>query len=311
MDSQTPSFTFKQQLLAAFLVFLGAIMFSTKAVMVKLAYRYEVDSISLLALRMIFSLPLFLLIAQYDRRKQQESRQALTSKDWIYTFGLGVMGYYLASLFDFIGLNYISAGMERLILFLYPTIVVLLSAILFKEKIGRNKAGALLLTYAGVAIAFAQNVQQGEDDNLWLGAGLILVSAFTYAIYLLGSGQFLPRLGTLRFTSLAMMGACVAVIGHHGIVQQWQLFHFPAPVYYLSILMAIFATVVPSFLISEGIRLIGASNAAVIGSIGPISTIILAYIFLGESFGGWQWVGTFLVIGGVLMISLQKHRSKA
>ncbi len=311
MDSSTPNYSFRQQLVAAFLVFLGAIMFSTKAVMVKLAYRYEVDSISLLALRMIFSLPLFLLIAQYDRRKQQESRRPLTSKEWIYTFGLGVMGYYLASLFDFIGLNYISAGMERLILFLYPTIVVLLSAILFKEKIGVNKGGALLLTYAGVAIAFAQNVQQGEEDNLWLGAGLILVSAFTYAIYLLGSGQFLPKLGTLRFTSLAMMGACTAVIIHHGIVQQWQLFGFPAPVYYLSMLMAIFATVVPSFLISEGIRLIGASNAAVIGSVGPISTIILAYIFLGESFGGWQWLGTFLVIGGVLMISLQKHRSKA
>lgn len=308
MDINRPSFTFKQQLLAALLVFLGAILFSTKAVMVKLAYRYEVDSISLLTLRMVFSFPIFLLIAQYDRRKQQESRSPLSVKDGFYTIGLGVMGYYLASLFDFLGLNHISAGMERLILFLYPTIVVLLSAIFLKEKIGFNKGVALLLTYLGVAIAFAQNVQQSESDNLWLGAGLILISAFTYAIYLLGSGQFLPRLGTLRFTSIAMMGACLAIVAHHGIVLQWQLFNFSAPVYYLSILMAIFATVVPAFLISEGIRLIGASNAAVIGSVGPISTIILAYIFLGEAFGGWQWVGTFLVIGGVLMISLQKHR---
>jgi len=308
MKSNIPSFSFKQQLLAALLVFLGAILFSTKAVMVKLAYRYEVDSISLLALRMLFSLPLFLLIAAYDRRKQGESREPLSTKTLIYTIGLGVMGYYLASLFDFLGLQYISAGMERLILFLYPTIVVLLSSILFKEKVGPIKGIALLLTYAGVAIAFAQNVSRSQDDNLWLGAGLILISAFTYAIYLLGSGQFLPRVGTLRFTSLAMMGSCVAVLIHHGVVKQWQLFHFPAQVYYLGLLMAVFATVVPSFLISEGIRLIGASNAAVIGSVGPISTIILAYIFLGESFGGWQWLGTFLVIGGVLMISLQKHK---
>ncbi len=311
MDINTPNFTFRQQLLAALLVFLGAILFSTKAVMVKLAYRYEVDSISLLTLRMVFSLPIFLLIAQYDRRKQQESRDPLTRREIFFTLGLGVMGYYLASLFDFMGLNHISAGMERLILFLYPTIVVLLSAIFFKEKIGKNKGIALLLTYAGVAFAFAQNVQQSEDDNLWLGAGLILVSAFTYAIYLLGSGLFLPKLGTLRFTSLAMMGSCAAIIIHHGVVLKWQLFHFPAPVYYLSILMAIFATVVPSFLISEGIRLIGASNAAVIGSVGPISTIILAYIFLGESFGDWQWLGTFLVIGGVLIISLQRNKKKA
>lgn len=308
MEINKPSFSFRQQLLAAVLVFLGAILFSTKAVMVKLAYRYEVDSISLLTLRMVFSFPIFLLIAQYDRRKQQESRSPLSKKDLLYTISLGVMGYYLASLFDFLGLNYISAGMERLILFLYPTIVVLLSAIFLKEKIGLNKGLALLLTYLGVALAFAQNVQQSEEDNLWLGAGLILISALTYAIYLLGSGQFLPRLGTLRFTSYAMMGSCLAIVIHHGLVLQWQLFDFPTPVYYLSLLMAVFATVVPSFLISEGIRLIGASNAAVIGSVGPISTIVLAYVFLDEAFGAWQWVGTFLVIGGVLMISLQKQR---
>lgn len=306
MKTISLSIGLKQQLLAVFLVFLGAILFSTKAIMVKLAYRYGVDSLSLLALRMLFSLPLYLLIAGYDKSKQGQNRAPLSRQTWLYTLGLGVLGYYLASLFDFLGLQYVSAGMERLLLFLYPTLVVILSSILFKEKVSRSKMLALLLTYLGVSIAFAQNINQTNDNNLWLGAGLILLSAFTYAVYLLGSGRFLQRVGTLRFTSLAMIGACTAVLVHHGIVKQWQLFNFATPVYYYGMVMAVFATVVPSFLISEGIRLIGASNASVIGSIGPISTIILAYIFLGESFGFWQWIGTFLVIGGVLIISLQK-----
>ncbi len=295
-------------LLAAGLVFLGAILFSTKAVFVKLAYRYDVDSISLLALRMLFSLPFFLVVGWWNRRKTP-TRESLSSKDWIAIILLGFAGYYLASLFDFLGLQFIGAGMERLILFVYPTLVLMISAIVYKQPILPKQLFALVLTYIGIAIAFAQGAQLSGGGQFWLGAVLIFCSAFTYAIYLIGSGRLLPRLGTLRYTSMTMTVAAVSILLHHGILYRWDLLGFAPEVYYLSLVMAILATVLPSFLISEGIRIIGASNASIIGSVGPISTIILAYIFLKEPFGLYQWMGTLLVIGGVLTISLQKKKA--
>lgn len=294
----------RQRLLAAGLVFLGAIFFSTKAILVKLAYRYGIDTVSLLALRMAFSLPLFLLAAWWSGRTAGAVK--LSRRDWANIAFFGLCGYYLASLLDFWGLNYLSAGMERLILFVYPTLVLLLSAWWLRKPITRTQLGAVALTYAGIAVAFAEVARLDGSDEFWLGALLVFGSAFTYAVYLMGSGQLLPRLGTLRFNSYAMTAACLGVLTHHGIALQWRLWHFPMMVYVYAVLMALIATVLPSFMISDGIRRIGASNAAIIGSVGPISTILMAYVFLGESFGVGQWVGTVLVIGGVLVISLRK-----
>lgn len=298
----------RQQLIAAALVFAGALCFSAKAVFIKMAYEYQVDSISLLTLRMLFSLPLFLILAWWSLRNKKSTYTQPSRQEWLYIALLGILGYYLASMFDFLGLQYIGASLERLILFVYPTMVVILSAIFLRQPIHRDQYIALVLTYVGVALAFIGGIEYNERSNLFLGGGLIFLSAFIYACYLIGSGRLLPKVGTLRFTSYAMISACFGVLVHHGILYQWRLFHFAPEVYQLSLIMAVLSTVLPSFMISEGIRLIGAGNAAIIGSVGPISTIVLAYIFLGERLGTWQWVGATLVIAGVMWISLRKKQ---
>ncbi len=301
------------RLLAAVLVFVGAVLFSTKAVLVKLAYRFDVDTLSLLTLRMGFALPFFIGIAVYSTRKNHRAAQPVTlsKKDWGGIAVLALLGFFVASYLDFWGLQYVSAGMERLILFIYPTLVLLLNAVIYKEKINRTQVFALLLTYFGIALAFAQGMTTEGYPHFLFGGGLICISALTYAIYLVGSGRLLPRLGTLRFTSHAMIFACSAVLLQHGILQQWKLGDFAPQVYLYAALMAFFATVLPVLLISEGIRIIGASNAAVIGSVGPVSTIVLAYFFLGEVLGFWQIIGTVIVIAGVLLISLRKGKKNS
>jgi drug/metabolite transporter (DMT)-like permease len=290
----------------ALFVFIGAIFFSTKAVIVKLAYRYDVDSISLLALRMLFSLPFYLLLAHLSNRQAKYAHIILSKKDWILILLLGVLGYYLASLFGFLGLQYITASLERLILFSYPTLVLLIGVIFLKEPVQRNQIIALFFTYTGIITAFSGSFIGGQNENIYLGGVLIFFSALCYAIYLVGSGYLLPKIGTLKFTSLAMSTAAVAVIIHHGLSHQWALFHFPMEVYILGAMVAILATVIPSLLISEGIRIIGSGNSSIIGSVGPVSTIVLAYIFLDEVLNWIQWVGTLLVISGVLIVAIQK-----
>jgi len=292
------------------MIFIGSVLFSIKAVLVKLAYQFDVDTLSLLTLRMSFALPFYLGFAWYSTKKNKQLTQPieLSWQDWGSLAFLGILGYFAASYLDFWGLQYITASLERLILFIYPTIVLLLNIVIFKEKINRVQIGALLLTYLGIAIVFAEGLSLTNQSNFVFGGFLIFCCAVTYAIYLVGSGRLLPRLGTMRFTSHAMIFACLTVIIQHGILQQWQLAGFAPQVYLYAFLMAVVATVIPTLLVSEGIRVIGASNASIIGSVGPISTIVMAYIFLGERLGFWQWVGAVVVIGGVVLISLQRKR---
>lgn len=307
MKNNTPSFL-QSYLFASILVLIAAIFLSSKAVMVKLAYRYEIDSISLLTLRMLFALPFYLVIAYWAYHRAEQT-YSLTQKDWVQMTIYGLLGYYIASFCDFTGLNYITAGLERIILFIYPTLVLLLSAVFLKRKITTRQFFALLLTYMGIGIALLEGIQMDENNQLLRGTFWVFLAALTYAIHLIGSGNLLPRIGTFRYTSFVMIVACIAVILHNAVVNQLAIFHFSTEVYVLGILLALIATVFPSFLIMQGIKIIGASNAAIIGSIGPISTIALAYIFLDETLGELQWIGTFLVILGVLMISLQKKNS--
>jgi drug/metabolite transporter (DMT)-like permease len=300
-------FTQRRRIIASILVLIAALCFSAKAVLVKLAYRYEIDSISLLTLRMIFSLPFFLVIAIWAKRKAlQENRHViLSNRDWIAIFLFGLCGYYLASMLDFMGLFYITAGLERLILFLYPTMVLAINAVFLKKPVTRIQWIALALTYGGVSLAFLDRDQLGAGNNVLLGSILIFFSGLTFAVYLVGSGQYIAKVGSLRYTCLAMLAASVGVIAQHGIIYQWALFHFVPQVYVLSIIMALFSTVLPTFMMSEAIRIIGSSNVAIIGSIGPVATIVMGYFFLEESFGIWQFLGTILVIIGVLRISLK------
>lgn len=292
-------------LVGASFVFIGAIFFSSKAVMVKLAYQYDVDSVSLLTLRFAFALPIYLFIHWMAQRRTIKPDK-LTRKEWIQLAAVGIIGYYLASLLDFIGLQYITASMERLILFLYPTIVVVISALFLKKPITRTQIIALFLTYIGIGLAFFQGLQLAGQDHFLLGGLLIFLCAIAYAFFLIGSGELIPKLGAVRFTSLAISCSSAAVLLHHLIVYQWDLFGFHPKVYAYALLMSTIATVLPSFLVSAGIKRIGASNASIVGSVGPISTIVLAYFFLGERLGDLQIIGTIIVIGGVLIISLQK-----
>lgn len=296
-----------RQLLGVLLAFFASIMFSTKAVFVKLAYQYDIDAVSLLLLRMLFSLPFYIGIAFYATQKS--STYQPTRKDYLKVLFLGIMGYYVASLFDFLGLQYITASLERLILFAYPTFVVLIGVFYFKEKINRSQIIALLLTYLGIVIIFIGNVDITSQRNLIIGSILIFLCAFTFAIYIAGSGQLLPKLGTWRFTSYALIVSSVAVILHylilnHGLGQ----FNYPYQIYVIAILMAVVSTVIPTLLTSEGIRLIGSSNVAIVASVGPISTIVMAYFFLGERLTLVQLIGGVLVLFGVVFVSVARKK---
>lgn len=294
-------------LLGAALVFLGAVLFSAKAIFVKLAYQYTIDPVSLLTLRMVFSLPFFLVIGYFSGNKKETV--SLRRIDWVNIMLLGMIGYYLASLFDFQGLQYITAGLERLILFVYPTIVVIIAAVLYKRPIRKIQYIALFMTYVGIFIAFVFDVNLQTQPNIGLGALLIFLSALTYAIYLIGSGKMIPKVGTMRFTAYAMSFSALAIIIHSYFLNRLALWNFESEVYIISGLMAIFSTVIPSFLISGGIKWIGSDNASIVGSIGPVSTIVLAYFFLGEAISISQLIGTAFVLAGVLTISLKKEKT--
>ncbi len=299
----------RTQIVASILVLIGSVCFAGKAVLIKLAYRHDIDPVSLLALRMLFSLPFFLVIAWNARQKAIAAQDPpLTRKDWLQIIGLGLLGYYLASLFDFLGLEYISAGLERLVLFTYPTLVVIISFLFMGKRITKLQVLALVLTYAGIAVAFMDHLLNDPASNFLMGGILVFISALVFALYLIGGSNIIPRFGTQRFTALALTAAGVAILLQHGITHQWRLFHYPTEVYGLALLMAIFSTVLPSFMVSEGLRVIGPSNTAIISSFSPIAIIVLARIFLGEHFGWLQWLGTAFVIGGVLLTTLKKKK---
>ena len=288
--------------LGVLLAVFGVVFFSAKAIMVKLAYQYGVESVTLLLFRMLFSLPVYLIIAFLNKPiKQNEIKKS----DYIWLVFFGFVGYYLASFFDFEGLKYIKAGLERIILFIYPTLVVLISYLFLKTKIYKIQVIAIILTYIGVFISFSGEIDT-SGSQLYLGVFLIFMSALTYAMYLVGSGWLIPKFGVLCFTSYAMIVSTVCVLVHYAFTEKFDLGKYPAEVYGLGILMAVFSTVIPSFLVSKSIKIIGSSNFSIIGSIGPISTLILANIFLGEQMTGSQIVGTAIVILGVMLISKNK-----
>ncbi len=292
------------------LAVLGAICFSTKAILVKLAYRDTiVDAISLLALRMIFSLPFFVVSAYASSSKQ--SNVKFTPRQWVSVAVIGCLGYYISSLLDFLGLQYVTAGIERLILFIYPTLVMLMSSLIFKERIKPIQWVALVITYVGLLIAFFSEVdlQSAQSDHFILGSILIFICAFTFAAYIVGSGRLIPMVGAAKFNSYAMSFASVGVLLHFFVTSEISLLGLPLEVYVYGLLMAILSTVIPSYLVVEGIKRVGSDNAAIVGSIGPVSTIILAYFFLQESISLFQIIGTIMILFGVLLVSGQKRKT--
>jgi len=281
------------------LAVLAAFGFSAKAILVKLAYAaYPVAAVTLLALRMSFALPVFVWVGI----KASRNAPPLTRRDWGFVTALGLLGYYGASIFDFVGLQYITAGLERLILFTYPTLTILLSALFFGHVIGRREAGALVLCYVGIAAAFAHDLSLGADSAaVWIGGGFVFASSLSYALYLAGSARMIARLGAARFTALAMLVSTAATLAHFLATQPLAELLQPLPVYGYGLGMAVLSTVIPVFAQSAAIRRIGAGPAALIGTIGPLVTIALGWWVLGEAISAWQLLGAALVVAGIVL----------
>lgn len=283
---------------------LAAVGFSAKAILVKLSYLDHVDAVTLLALRMAFSVPFFIGVAIWARCRHAAP---LTRHDQALVVALGLIGYYLSSFLDFLGLQYISAGLERLILFLYPTMTVLLTALIYKRAISRTVMGAMVLCYAGIALVFFHDLGMMRG-SIMVGALLVFGSTLSYSVYLVGAGHAIARIGASRFTAYAMIVASAASLLQFGLTRTAQSLALPVQVYQLAFGMAVFSTILPIFLLSHAIRRIGSSNTSLIGSIGPISTIFLAYVFLAESISLLQIAGSTLVLAGVLVISMNTRR---
>jgi len=306
MASHTRSFSANREVfLGVVFALLAAVGFSAKAILVKLAYLDSVDAITLLALRMVFSVPFFIGVALWARRQHAAP---LDTHDRLLVLGLGLIGYYCSSFLDFLGLQYISAGLERLILFLYPTMTVILTALLYQRAIGRKTLAAMALCYAGIALVFLHDVGMKQGGNVVLGASLVFASTLSYSIYLVGAGHAIARIGAMRFTAYAMVVASAASLLQFGVMRPMGALDLPLRVYELSVAMAIFSTVLPVFLLSFAIRRLGSGSASLIGTIGPVSTIYMAYVILGESISLLQIAGSSLVLGGVLIISMNSKR---
>ncbi len=285
---------------------MGAIMFSTKAVLVKLAYQYDIDAVSLLMLRMLFSLPFFLIIGLMTLSKSKSSQVNLKKNKWKVAI-LGLLGYYIASYLDLEGLRYIDASLERIILFIYPTLVIIFSYLIYKIPIKHIQIVAIVMTYVGIIIAYRANMDVSQGEEVVTGASYVLGSAVAYSLYLVGTGDLSLKLGTKVYTSTSMSIAALAIILHNSLVNGFNLFDFESVVYFYALLISIISTVIPSYLIVEGIRRIGPNNSSIIGSIGPISTITLAVIFLGEEISLVQALGSVIVIVGVVLVILSKE----
>jgi drug/metabolite transporter (DMT)-like permease len=276
----------------------GSIAFSGKAIIVKLAYRHGVDAVTLIMYRMLFALPLFLALAWWASR----GKAALTGKDWLGIVGLGFTGYYLASFLDFWGLQYISASLERLILYLNPTLVLVLGWFIYKRRISSLQALAMAVSYCGVLLVFGHEAGF-QGPNAVLGALLVFGSAISYAIYLVYSGELVKRLGSLRLVGLATSVACGLCLLQFVILRPLSAASVAPEVIWLSLLNATLCTFAPVLMVMMAIERLGAGLAAQTGMIGPMSTIAMGVLILDEPFNGWIVAGTVLVLAGVFLVT--------
>jgi drug/metabolite transporter (DMT)-like permease len=281
------------------LALLAALGFSLKAIFVKLAYPYGVDAITLLALRMGFSLPLFLWVGL----ARQRAGSTLSGGDWGRLFLLGCLGYYGASILDFWGLEYISAGLERLILFTYPTLTILIGVLFQGKPLKRREIAAVALCYAGIGFAFMHDLGLGHSRSVWIGSALVFASSISYALYLSGSASMISRLGAMRFSALAMLMSSAVTLLHFAVSHRLTAFIQPLPVYGWGLAMALFATVVPVFAQSAAIRRLGAGRASLFAMVGPLLTIGFGWWLLDESISLAQMAGAALVLAGILIVS--------
>ena len=277
----------------------GAVTFSGKAIIVKLAYRHGVDAVTLIMLRMLFALPIFAAMAWWASR----GKAPLSPRDWLGVAGLGFSGYYLSSFLDFAGLQYVSASLERLILYLNPTLVMLLAWLLYRKRFARLQLAGMALSYCGVVLVFGHEIELAGRQTA-IGAGLVFCSAVLYAAYLVYSGQLVKRLGALRLVGLATSVACLLCILQYALLRPLGAAFEVAPqVVWLSVLNATLCTAVPVLLVMMAIERIGPALSAQSGMVGPLTTILLGVWILGEPFTAWIAAGTLLVIAGIFVFS--------
>ncbi len=280
----------------------GAIAFSGKAIIVKLAYRYGVDAVTLIMYRMLFALPFFAVMAWWASR----GKAPLTRKDWLGVLWLGFTGYYLASFLDFAGLAYVTASLERLILYLNPTLVLLMGLVLYRRRVTARQVAGMAISYCGVVLVFGHEITlQGADAAL--GALLVFLSAVSYAVYLVYSGQLVGRLGSVRLVGLATTVACLLCLAQFVLLRPLSAALVAPEVIWLSLLNATLCTAVPVLMVMMAIERIGASMAAQTGMVGPMSTILMSVLILGEPFTAWVAAGTVLVIAGIFVFTRSAH----
>ena len=284
----------------------GAIAFSGKAIIVKLAYRHGVDAVTLIMYRMLFALPLFLAMAWWSGR----GKPPLSARDWLGVVALGLSGYYLSSFLDFAGLSYISAGLERLILYLNPTLVLALGWLLYRKTASRRQLAGLAISYLGVLLVFGMEVltHGAGGGKVWWGAGLVFASAVSYAIYLVYSGQFVQRIGALRLVGWATTFACLFCIAQFLLLRPMSAAQVVEPVIWLSVLNASLCTAVPVLLVMLAIERLGAATVAQTGMIGPLSTILMGVWLLGEPLTPVMVLGTALVLAGIYVFTHQVQK---
>jgi drug/metabolite transporter (DMT)-like permease len=286
------------------LAMFGAIAFSGKAIIVKLAYRYGVDAVTLIMYRMLFALPIFAAMAWWASR----GKAPLSARDWVGVAGLGFSGYYLSSFLDFAGLQYVTASLERLILYLSPTLVLLLNWVLWRKKVSSAQIIGMAISYCGVVLVFGHELRL-EGGLAVLGAALVFASAVSYAVYLVYSGQLVQRIGSLRLVGLATSVACLCCLLQFVLVRPLDAAFAVAPeVIWLSVLNATLCTAVPVLMVMMAIERIGPALSAQTGMIGPMSTILMSVLILGEPFTAWIAAGTVLVIAGVFVVSRSAGR---
>ena len=283
---------------------LGTILFSSKSVFAKMAYQYQVDSTDLLLMRMVFALPMYLLFLYWVHLKKTPT--SISKNDFLQLLLIGFIGYYLASYLDFLGLEYISASLERLILFIYPSFVTLFTLLLYKRKIRKSQIVALIFTYFGIYLAVANDSLGGK--NLILGSTIILLSGLCFSIYILLSEKLIKKFGSSYFTTLNMSIASVFVVFHYFIFSPNPFRIYPMNAYFYGMCIAFFATFIPSFLMAYSIKTFGADKASIINTFGPIATIFLSYLFLNEQLSLLQFVGAFFVIVGIGIIVTKKPK---
>jgi drug/metabolite transporter (DMT)-like permease len=286
------------------LAIVGVLCFSLRPILIKLAYAWSQDPVTLLALRMAFAAPFFVGVAVWTGRRA--TANPLSKRDLVQVVLLGLLSYYAASFLDFLALQYISAGLGRLVLFLYPTIVVILSALFLSRPMAGREFVALALTYAGLALVLLHSL--GDNRDVWLGAALAMASSVCYAVYLVAGSQVIARVGSMRFSAYAMVAATVACLLQFVVLRPFGALQVPIQVFGYAAAMAMVSTVVPVFLTAEALRRVGANTVAIVGALGPVSTILLGWIGLEEVMTPLQIGGVGLVLAGVLAVSLGPRR---